>query len=335
MALLTLPFVSIKPNYLTTYTHFDNTASFGSVYKSESIQPLDNRTHGLMSVKSNRNVRLAIDWMCLLSKNKHVQSDRTGAAFTFKLNFITLTLSSKQKHSDNVIKSKLLNQFLIEIKRTYGCQRYLWRAESQSNGNIHFHIVTDVFIAWRKLRTLWNRIQEKLGYVSTFTDCTGKVDPNSTDVHAIKKIKNLPSYLSKYCSKNAKGYTVMATLASPLPFRPKSFLTYRHPVFKRGAKFFRQIHGKLWGLSSNLSKLKSCRKEQSEELNRELEKLKSIRPEKVKFKDFIGVYLFDVFELAKYECFHLLGSMRDYCRSVLYPPNVVVKDYPILYHPSN
>lgn len=318
-----LPYVSIKPNYLTSYIHFDNTSSQSFNDSEPLVRPTSNKTHGLMSIKANRRVRLAIDWMCLLSKDKHVMSERTGRNFTFKLNFITLTLASKQKHSDNEIKSKLLNQFLIELRQVYGCERYLWRAESQRNGNIHFHICSDTFIPWRALRTRWNRIQEKFGYVSRFTESCGKVDPNSTDVHSIISIKNLPSYLSKYCSKNAKGYTVMASLASESPFRPESWLTYKHPVFRPHAHFYRQIHGRLWGLSQNLSKLKSCRKEISEEMHRELETLRAKCPDRVKFKDYIGVYLFDVFELAKHKCYALLSQMRSYVREILNPTPVV------------
>lgn len=272
-----------------------------------------------MSTKANRRVRLAIDWMCLMAKNKHVESDRTRAAFTFKLNFITLTLSSKQIHSDNEIKSTLLNQFLIELRQSYSCKYYLWRAESQRNGRIHFHIVTDVFVPWRALRTKWNRIQNKLGYVDRYTSRTGKSDPNSTDVHAIKHIKNLPAYLSKYCAKNAHGYTVVTTLAQETPFKPKSWLTYKHPKLNTVAKFYRQIHGRLWGLSQSLSALKSCRQEISEEINRELEVLKAKAPEKVKFKQYIGIYLFSVFELVKYGCMHLAARMRSYITEVKNP----------------
>ena len=317
--LLTLDYVSIKPNYFTTYTHFDNTDTRDWVENSRIVRPLHNNHHGLMSTKANRRVRLAIDWLCLLSKNKHVSSDKTGKNFTFKLNFITLTLSSKQKHSDNEIKSKLLNQFLVELRDKFGANRYLWRAESQRNGNIHFHVVTDVFIPWRTLRTSWNRIQNKLGYVDAFEVQSGTRDPNSTDVHSIKQIKNLPAYLSKYCSKNAKGYTVVRTLATKTPFQPPCWLTYKHPKLKPEAHFYRQVNGRLWGLSQSLSKLKSCRKEVTEEMNREIEVLKAKFPDKVRYKDFIGVYLFDVFELAKHKCFHLLSRMREYTRSILYP----------------
>jgi len=77
--LITIPHVSIKPNYLTTYIYFDNTSSFGVVENSRLVRPLSNEHHGLMSQKANRRVRLAIDWMCLLAKNKHVTADRAGS----------------------------------------------------------------------------------------------------------------------------------------------------------------------------------------------------------------------------------------------------------------
>ena len=136
-----------------------------------------------MSYKANKRVRLAIDWMVYLSKKKPLYSAEKKNKYQFKLNFITLTLPSKQKHSDNEIKATLLNQFLIELRHKYKLHNYLWRAESQANGNIHFHVVTDIFVPWRTLRTDWNRIQEKLGYISRYQEKTGKDDPNSTDVH--------------------------------------------------------------------------------------------------------------------------------------------------------
>lgn len=312
-----LPYVSIKPNYITSYIHFDHTSVQSSKSIFDTVQPVSNRHNGLLSTKANRRVRLAIDWMCLLAKEKYVESERTGSRFGFKLNFITLTLSSKQIHSDNEIKSKLLNQFLVELRKNYGANRYLWRAESQRNGRLHFHIVTDVFIPWRALRTLWNRIQEKLGYISRYTELTRKTDPNSTDVHSIKQIKNLPAYLSKYCAKNAKGYTVIRTMASVKPFKPKCWLTYQHPKLNPKPHFYRQVSGRLWGLSQSLSKLQSCRKEIDQEIAMELDILKAVAPSKVKFKDFIGIYLFDVFDLARHKCFALLSRMRSYVREVL------------------
>ncbi|GAH86291.1 unnamed protein product, partial [marine sediment metagenome] len=47
---------------------------------------------------------------------------------------------------------------------------YVWRAEKQENGNIHFHFIVDNFIPWNELRNTWNRIQQNLGYISRFSE---------------------------------------------------------------------------------------------------------------------------------------------------------------------
>ena len=111
----------------------------------------------------------------------------------------------------------------------------VWRAEKQKNGNLHFHLLTDKFIPFLELRDVWNRITEKLGYVSRYRDemrnfhANGfnvrkdllpnwnyrsqvrayregtKNDwqsPNSTDVHSVRKILNLKAYLIKYLTKD-------------------------------------------------------------------------------------------------------------------------------------
>lgn len=324
-----LPYVSIKPNYFTTYIHHDCTNDHSFKRYENFIQPLSNVSHGIMSNKANKRVRLAIDWLCHISKDKVLEKKGVKTNYKFKLNFITLTLSSKQRHSDNTIKSVLLNQFLTELRTKYKCSNYLWRAEAQRNGNIHFHVCTDVFVPWRALRTDWNRIQEKLGYVSEFTNRTGKHDPNSTDVHAINQIKNLPAYLAKYCTKNSKGYVVMATMATTVPFRPSCFLTYVHPVLKTKATFYRQIHGKLWGLSQSLSSLKSATKEVANRIAEEIEYLKNTFKTRVRYVDRACVFFFNIAELLSLKCEALARTFDAYKESVLNPKE---PDIPVFLH---
>lgn len=314
-----LQYVSIKPNHLCTYIRYDSTHSGKYTSENPFEMPSDTRSHGLMSYKANKRVRLAIDWMIFLAKEKPLYSKEKQNNFTFKLNFITLTLPSKQKHNDNEIKNSLLNQFLTELRHKYKVVNYLWRAESQANGNIHFHIVCDTFVPWRQLRTDWNRITEKLGYVSGFTAKTGKTDPNSTDVHSINAIKNLSGYLAKYCSKNSKGYTVLATKAQKQPFRPVCFLTYKHPVLEKNAKFYRQIHGKLWGLSQNLSKYKAGKTEVAGQIEAELEWLRNKKGSCIKYLDMATVYLISVKELLQYKCMALVETFNKYTENVLKP----------------
>lgn len=328
-----LPYVSIKPNYFTTYIHRDVTGDHHTYKREFAPLPTDTRHHGLMSNKANGRVRLAIDWMLYLAKDKELPQNKSTSNFRFKVNFITLTLASRQRHSDNTIKSELLNQFLTELRTKYKCKHYLWRAEAQSNGNIHFHIVTDVFVPWRTLRTDWNRIQNKLGYVDAFTERTGKFDPNGTDVHSVVRINDLAAYLSKYCSKNSKGYTVLVTKASKEPFKPALWLNYKWSPYRplstnkktgriEKAKFFRQISGRLWGLSQSLSKFKTAKREVAGLLERECEWLRNKFKDKIRYTKQACMYFFSQAELIKMNCLTLAGTFNAYIDSVLNPPPI-------------
>lgn len=285
------PSISVKPNLFTTYVSWVDSTPAPRRSTNGLFMPISKLTHGLVSKKANARIKNAIDWLLAITRDKELSNVKTSKNYTWRVNFITLTLSSKQMHSDKIIKEQLLNQFLVEIRKKYGCRNYLWRAEAQANGNIHFHVITDVFIPWRALRTDWNRIQNKLGYVDRFRDKSGKDDPNSTDIHSVAKIKNLSAYLAKYCGKNSKGYVVLATQASPFaptfaPFKNKS-----HYPPKNGAKIYRQIHGNLWGLSQQLSKFKSAKDVIDSEIEQEVEFVQREYPELVKWFDFARVYL--------------------------------------------
>jgi hypothetical protein len=113
--------------------------------------------------------------------------------------FITLTLSSRQVHCDKTIKRECLNHFLIYLKRHYGAVNYIWKAELQKNGNIHYHIITDKYIPHQELRELWNMAQNRLSYVDMFEQHR---NPNSTDIHSLKRVRNVMSYVGKYMSKS-------------------------------------------------------------------------------------------------------------------------------------
>ena len=221
--------------------------------------------------------------MLFLAKDKPLFPHRRDSRLTFKLNMVTLTLSSKQIHTDNEIKNKLLNQFLVELRYKHKCQFYLWRAESQGNGNIHFHIITDKYIPWNELRNGWNRIQNKLGYVDRFNEKYKGKTPNSTDIHSIWKVKNLSAYLAKYCTKEDKN---------------------------------RKIQGKQWGLSSGLSKLKSSIHVRYNELEEAVWKIRRGWKERLKVYEYATVLYVNVNEWGKYGGSLLVELLTEYCEEV-------------------
>jgi len=207
--------------------------------------------NGNVSEHAKRKIGKALDYMVLLASNKTVKEKVYGKVVKFKLAFLTLTLPSTQIHNDKEIINSCLNQFLVECKKHYAVNRYIWRAEKQANGNIHFHIVVDQFIPWNEARNRWNRIVNKLGYVDRFQAKNGNKQPNSTDIHSTRKIKDLKKYLAKYMTK-----------------QDDRCLTDRTPDTE-----FHEQTGRIWSCSHDLNNITGCRLELDNETQEEITKV--------------------------------------------------------------
>lgn len=117
------------------------------------------------------------------------------------LSFITLTISSKEQHiSAAEGHKKCLEPFLLRARRKFGMRTYIWKAEFQKNGQLHYHITTPSFIKYYELREQWNIVLSKAGLLSQWKG-DQEQGPNSTDIHAVYKVKNIQAYLTKYLSK--------------------------------------------------------------------------------------------------------------------------------------
>lgn len=279
-----LPYVSIRPSYLSLYSLPTERKIRTETQVKNEYNLIQHDPSGLISLKAEKRIKNAIDWLLEISPIRKFYARKYKKWYNFKINFVTLTLSSQQKHPDNVIKKELLNQFLIEAKKKWNVNNYLWRAEAQKNGNIHFHICTDNFIPHVELRNVWNRIQNKLGYVDRFHVKHKHRSPNSTDVHSIKRIGNISAYLSKYCCKNP----ILIPSIKPKNTKSSVLIKTDHYYYIKKNKLvpttFRPIQGKLWGLSNQLSKIKSNIQMLWTDLAEEIDHIAE------KFKDYVKVF---------------------------------------------
>ena len=113
---------------------------------------------------------------------------------------------------------------------------YMWFAEKQGNGNIHFHIILDRFIPKNDARVLWNKVQANHGYIAQYRaaqqarhsggfrfnpaaegsearqllaytegERTGWSNPNSTDIRQVQGAGEVIAYVVQYCAKGTKG----------------------------------------------------------------------------------------------------------------------------------
>lgn len=233
----------MTPRFLLAYQ-----SSTGRKFSRYFINQEKTETKGVLSEISKRKIKRAVDNLMLIAEPKKVYTDQ-GEPFTFKINFITLVLPSKQIHTDKELKA-LLNDWL-KIWSRKGLKSYVWKAEKQKNGNLHFHLTTDFYIHYSDIRKSWNACLSRIGYIESYrsaqiewhkkgfkvrTDVKrlirGKMvkwdrsaqfkaykqgvtenwsNPNTTDVHSVRNIRDISAYICEYITKN-KGDKVNGRL---------------------------------------------------------------------------------------------------------------------------
>jgi hypothetical protein len=207
-----IPHIVINPSSLCVYNEviYNKPKSRSRAIYIDVEKPIEEqrsfinssrKNDGTLSDHAKRKLSKAIEYIVCTATEKKVQERIYKKRVTFKTAFITLTLPSSQIHKDTEIINKCLNSFLNECRQYHGLKNYVWRAERQKNGNIHFHILIDQFISWYDIRNRWNRIINKLGYVDKFHALHNHKTPNSTDIHSTRKVKNIKAYLTKYMCK--------------------------------------------------------------------------------------------------------------------------------------
>jgi hypothetical protein len=257
----------------------------------------------IQSVKSQTRIKNAINWMLLFADVKRCYSkkgwiNKRGEEkhnFYFRLGFITLTLPTQQKHTDEYIKEHMLQPLLYFMSRYYQTL-YVWKAESQLNGNIHFHITVDTYIPWKAIATKWNQICAKHNYCKVFTDGTNDQNNASTQIKAVLSEKKCANDIGGYMSKKDRLALAVLKAFNQLVHGNKKFtpdikeaydsITKKKEVTDnkehmlsvvKGSLFNANLHckftpglvtdaqdtmwykrvidGRLWGCSENLSKI--------------------------------------------------------------------------------
>ena len=221
-----------------------------------SSLPKLNKSTGKLSRKAKARMNNAINWMIYLSQGQTYYSKRTKQKHKLHINFITLTLSAAQFTDDKTVVNKMLKPFLRWMKQK-GNNLYVWRAETQHNGNIHFHITSNKFLHYESIRNKWNDIQRKTGYMKKYIESGGNENPNSTDVEGVKDKDLLAGYMVKYMGKAAKeNYCVRYC---SLDQRPAMKFVIGIPEIAKDGTYCsvrRDVECKVWNCSTDLMKIK-------------------------------------------------------------------------------
>lgn len=189
--------VSLSPHCLHTFSR-----CISHDFSSTKPPPSDKSHKGKVSRQAQKRIEFLVNCLVLHALDKKYWSDKGMELRWFKVNFTTLTLPWEQQHSDSVIVSKCLNLFLQNCRNRFGLKNYLWKAETQANGRIHFHLTSDCYLPHKEIRKIWISCLEPLGYIDNFSSKFHHRNPPCTEVKRVREIKKLGRYLSKYFSKS-------------------------------------------------------------------------------------------------------------------------------------
>lgn len=299
--------ISISPFGIAIYNDY---SYLPSRVKDADFKMPSNKTGGVLSASAKKNLKNCVGYLILRTQKKYATSKNKYPNVSNKIGFITLTLPSEQKHIDTEIKDKCLNQFLVELRKNYNITEYVWRAEKQYNGSIHFHILVNKFIPHSEIRERWNRIIDKFGYVeryrNKFKDLTfrefiqvqpirqkkghrmedrirqyqrGKEtnwsSPNSTDIHNLKHVDNAARYISKYVSKSVDDKPEIikqkSIVGQEVNEIEKMFAQVKLEELRKEEAERQKIEGRIWFASETLTAIKNINTYLTDEIKKELE----------------------------------------------------------------
>ena len=283
-----IPYCTFSENKFTTYRRFYGANPRKNDNKNSLKNLENNKAKGLLSHSSKKRIRSIINlWSESINIKKKVSRKNNDWKLK-QLTFITLTLCSNQLESDKENKRNLLNRFLIELQRKSNLSNYLWCAEKQKNGNIHYHILSNSEIEYKIIRSIWNKILDDNNYIENYRQNqihfhkdgfkirteflehwneekqynaylngvnNNWSDPNSTDIHSLRKIENIANYVTKYMTKsideeikeNYKNWYDAGLTKSEIDVEKWKLINekYSHLL----------IDGKIWACSKSLQQL--------------------------------------------------------------------------------
>jgi len=164
---------------------------------------------GNVTFHAQKRIRTAVQILNQTSSWKKVLNPTSNQMIDYRLVFITLTLSSPVKVDDRDAYKYCLKPMLRWMKDKLGVNSYIWKAELQQRGQIHYHLTCNQFVYWKTIRDQWNKLQKKAGYLDEFQKKYGHYNANSTDVHKVRNDGDIACYMEKYIAKAGKGGKVL------------------------------------------------------------------------------------------------------------------------------
>lgn len=250
---------------------------------------------GTLTKGAIKRLSKCINLLVESAEKKKVYCKALGKKIDFKLSFITLTIPTADHIEAKTAHKLLLEPIIKYLRQNHGLKNYVWKVELQKRGQLHYHITSDCYVDHTELRNKWNVLLVKNGFMREYIESKNSTNANSTDIHSVKKVRDLAAYLIKYFTKE-----------------------YQNPI---------ALNGKLWDCSLGLKKAKYYTTDLTQDLEYDIsvcidKKKASIflgeRFAIIKFKDIMPITLMP--EEVKRSYYQNLIEIREFKRNLFSCP---------------
>jgi hypothetical protein len=249
-----IPVMQIRDGYVLVYYEQLYSRRWSNKFENRTqlIQVKEKAYSGDVTQGARKRMSKAITLMSQIVKPKLITNPISNRTYYHRFSFVTLTVSSNKILTARQGYDLLLQHFIQWLRRTKNIELYVWKAEAQLRGQIHWHFVWPDFIHYREIRNKWNALQKAAGLLDDFAMEHGHFDPNSTDIHETRDVTNMRAYIMKEMGKSmnarknrAEDITDSLIKAGELPEaeREKFIDEYKGDLY---------MEGKVWDCSACL-----------------------------------------------------------------------------------
>lgn len=199
-----IPYLQFRSNSIIRYTLPEN-QNFRTKELSDRLTAIltKQKTYsGVLCTGTKKRLTRALETM-VMCKTRH-------------LVFLTLTIYSPDRNINaKEAYKRCLGPFLQWMRRHKRVKMYVWKAELQERGQVHYHLTIDNFIDKTEVEQEWNRLQINAGYVdmSRYVEKFGHDVVPSTKIHNVYNETDMVGYLKKQIfgeyDARAKTYAVI------------------------------------------------------------------------------------------------------------------------------
>lgn len=311
-------------------------STYGNQGKEKCSKSLENlkRKKSTLELSRNSKNQLLQSMSCLVaySKPRTIFRKNRNPVYNYRASFVTLTLPSPQLESDVEIK-QCLNLFFTDLRRVYKLTNYVWRSEIQKNGNIHFHIGIDKYIAFQVLKNYWLKSLRHTTQVKRYTEKFSSM--SYKDYRKLRLTQSLAndeknSLISEESIKKAYVYGVRTSWLSPPVLDVRSIhnvnmvASYVSKYMSKSTKCELskeriENFGKVWSRSTSLVRIKFRFPIVYEDVKEFIKELINTKSVFTKIYEYSTVYYFRFAEMPKKLKSLIYRSLIDVGKTFEYP----------------